>query len=274
MSDKDSNGFFGLIEENWKKVLLIGGITAGVVQVIPKVQENLQLYIFAFLGVVGIISFGACIYYAFFWQPKVKDRGTSSIIIPGVNNPVRRSQKQRGKQGKIVRWLARLGLLLIPLVFGSGFWWYQYQVQLPPTDFKILVADFESSDSSNYDVTQQIFSNLQTEMRDYGDKVKVEKLGKPLESIQEAKQAGKKEKAAIVIWGNYRVMNEVVPIRVNFEILHESSDYFKLGKSVQGDTQKAQISELESFELQTSLSQEMTYLSLFTLGMYRYLDDD
>ncbi|MEL6495455.1 MAG: hypothetical protein AAFQ41_10070 [Cyanobacteria bacterium J06623_7] len=79
MSDKNNNGFFSLIEENWKKLLFIGGITAGVVQVIPKVQENLQLYIFASLGVIGVIGFGACIYYACFWQPKVKDGGTPSI---------------------------------------------------------------------------------------------------------------------------------------------------------------------------------------------------
>ena len=65
MSDKDSNGFFSLIEENWKKFLLIGGITAGVVQVIPEVQENPKLYTFAFLGVVSVICFGACIHYGF-----------------------------------------------------------------------------------------------------------------------------------------------------------------------------------------------------------------
>ncbi|MEM6611039.1 MAG: hypothetical protein AAF652_02080, partial [Cyanobacteria bacterium P01_C01_bin.72] len=212
MSDKNSNGFFSLIEENWKKVLLIGGITAGVVQVIPRVQENLRLYIFAFLGVIGVIGFGTCIYYAFLWQPKVKDSGKSPIIIPGSGNSVKPQGKKK-KQQKIVQRLAILGLFLIPAMAVGSFWQYQYTAKLPPQDFKILVADFESADSSNYDVTRQIFSNLETEMRDYGDDVTVEKLGKPLESKEEAKQAGKQKKAAIVIWGNYSATKEVVPIR-------------------------------------------------------------
>ena len=78
----------------------------------------------------------------------------------------------------------------------SGVKFYQYQTQLPPKDFKILVADFENSSSANHDVTKQIFSNLQTEMREYGDDVKVRRIGKLLENIQEAKQIGKKTESS------------------------------------------------------------------------------
>ena len=271
MSDKNTGDLFDSIKENWDKLLFLCGIVAGVVGVIPLVQKDPKLYISVTLGVIAVIAIFACIFYAFFWQPEADD-GKSSLILPGSDNPIK-SQGKKEKQRKIVRRLARLGLIFIPLLLVSGLGFSYYQSQLPPTDFKILVANFEPSDEENHGVTEKIFSKLEREMEKYDD-VKVEKLGKTLESIQVAKKEGKEQKAAIVIWGSYQVMPDIVPISVNFEILKESTDYLELGESVQGDTPPAQLSELNNFNLQTSLSKEMTYLSLFTLGMYRYLDND
>jgi len=105
MSDKDNKRFFSLIEENWKKFLLLAGITAGVVQVIPKVQENLELYIFAFFGVVIVVSISACVYYGFFWQSQVKE-DKSVIFIPRSGSSIK-SQK---KKESCDRYLGRLQL--------------------------------------------------------------------------------------------------------------------------------------------------------------------
>ena len=65
-----------------------------------------------------------------------------------------------------------------------------------------------------------------------------------------------------------------MPISVNFELLNSSPELPKLGHEARGQVQTLAVAQLESFKLQTRLSQEMTYLSLFTLGMYRYLEGD
>ena len=266
------DGLVTFLKQVWGGIVGIVGVVSAILGYIELAQGNLGLFTLVLLlvGVAGL--FLSCFYYSFVWQPEVNDGKSGTFSLN--SEQFQASQAKKVKRRKKLRWIARLGLLLIPVLVWGGYRYYQDQAQLPPTDFKILVANFESSDSSDLDVTQEIFANLQTEMRDYGDDVKVKKLGKTLESIQAAKEAGKEQKAAIVIWGNYQVIEEVVPIRVNFEILKESTDYFELDESVQGKTQLVKLSELNSFNLQTNLSQEMTYLSLFTLGMYRYLDDD
>ena len=277
MSDKDNSnaGLITFFQQVWGRVVGIFGVVSAILGYIKLADGNSGLFTLVLLGVGVAGLFLSCFYYAFIWKPEVNDGKPleSVIITPGSNKPVA-SQGKKEKRRKRIRWIARLGLLLIPVLVWGGFKYYQYQANLPPKDFKILVANFESSDSEDYLVTQKIFANLEREIEQYGDDVKVERLNKPLGSIKAAKTAGKQKKAAIVIWGDYKVMKKIVPISVNFEILKKSADLPKLGESVQGKTQPAKISELESFKLQTNLSQEMTYLSLFTLGMYRYLDDN
>lgn len=279
MSDKNdsTSGLVAFLNQIWGRIAGIVGVASAILGYIKLAEGNLGLFTLILLIVGVACLYLSCFYYYFLWQPKRKDssesdNSSSLLVLPDSNQPGD-SQETKPRR-KIVRRSALVGFVLITILLLSGIGFYQYQAQLPAKDFKILVANFESSDSTDFDVTGEIFSNLQTEMKEYDDDVKVEKLGKPLGSIQEAKQAGKKQKAAIVIWGDYSVMKKIVPIRVNFEILHESTDYFRLNKLVQGKTQTVQISELESFELQTNLSEQMTYLSLFTLGMYRYLDAD
>ena len=277
MSDKSnsSGGLIAFFQQVWAGVVGIFGVVSAILGYIKLADGNLGLFTLVLLGVGVAGLFLSCFYYAFVWKPEISDgKSVESVIItPGSNKPVT-SQGKKERRRKRVRWIARLGLLLIPVLVWGGSKIDQYQASLPPKDFKILVANFESSDSEDHRVTQEIFRNLEREMEKYGDAVKVERIDKSLGSIKAAKTAGKQKKAAIVIWGDYQVMNEIVPISVNFEILKESADLPKLGESVQGKTQPAQLSELTSFNLQTNLSQEMTYLSLFTLGMYRYLDDD
>ncbi|MEM8720470.1 MAG: tetratricopeptide repeat protein [Cyanobacteria bacterium P01_G01_bin.39] len=277
MGDKGNSngGLRAFFQRIWAGVVGIFGVVSAILGYVKLAEGNLGLFTLVLLGVGVASSFLSCFYYAFVWKPETTDGqlAASLIITPGSNRPVV-SQGKKEKQRKRVRWIARFGLLLVPLLVWGGYRFYQYQVDLPPTDFKILVANFEGSDAENHRVTQEIFRNLEREMEAYGDEVKVERLNKSLRSIKEAKKAGKSHKAAIVIWGDYQIMEDIVPISVNFEILKETTDYFELGETVQGKTQPAQLSELTSFQLQTSLSQEMTYLSLFTLGMYRDLDDD
>ena len=57
-------------------------------------------------------------------------------------------------------------------------------------------------------------------------------------------------------------------LRVHFEVLNPPKEFSALGQAPNVQ-QRAAIAELTSFELQDRLSKEMTYLSLFVLGMAR-----
>ncbi len=284
-TDNNSNGLVAFFQRVWAGIVGLFGVVSAILGYIKLADGDFGLFTLVLLGVGVAGLFLSCLYYAFFWKPELgdgksgDDKSTESIIITsGSNRPKvpqrEKEQKQKEKHRKRVRWLARLGLLLVPVLVWGGYRFYQHQLSLPPKDFKILVANFEGSDAGNHRVTQEIFRNLERELERYGDDVKVERLDKSLKSIRAAKAAGKQKKAEIVIWGDYQVLKDVVPISVNFEILKETANFLELGELVQGKTQLVPISQLNSFELQTNLSQEMTYLSLFTLGMYRYLDED
>ena len=285
MSDNDNRngGLVAFFQQVWAGVVGVFSVVSAILGYIKLADGNSGLFTLVLLGVGVAGLFLSCFYYAFVWKPEVNDgKPVESVIItPGSNKPVV-SQEKKEKRRKRVRWIARLGLLLIPVLVWGGFKYYQYQAGLPPKDFKILVANFESSESEDYSATQEIFSELEWEMEQYGDDVKVERLDKSLGSIKAAKEAGKQKKAAIIIWGNYPKKNWGddlekklnVRIKINFQILKKSADFPKLHQSVQVTNQILQITELESFNLQADLSKDMTYLSLFTLGMYRYLEND
>ena len=89
-----------------------------------------------------------------------------------------------------------------------------------------------------------------------------------------ARAQGKKHHADIVIWGWYGVEPEAASLSVNFEVLRPSPKLPEFGPTAKGELRVMALSELESFTLQTNLSSELAYLSLFTTGMVRYAAQD
>lgn len=273
-NNTETDGLWAFIKKVWGGVVFFAGIVSAVLGCISWWRQgNSGLFTLVLIGVGICLFLLTCIYYVRFWKPETED-GKSVILLPNSRNPVE-SQGVREKRRKRVRWLARLGLMIIPFLVWAGFAIYRYQAELPPKDFIILVADFEGVESQDYAVTKEIFKNLEREMEGYTN-VKVENLNKSLTKIEAAREEGKLKKAAIVIWGEYREIDKDKEVRiwVHFEILKPFPEFLELGQEVKGKSQPVAIAELKSFELQTRLSQEMTYLSFFTLGIYRYLDQD
>jgi tetratricopeptide (TPR) repeat protein len=117
---------------------------------------------------------------------------------------------------------------------------------------------------------------LENAVEEYSD-VRVKALGKVItrkEGSEVAREEGKKRKAAIVIWGWYGKTKDTIPISTNFELLTPPKYFPDLGDEASGQLRTAPAAELESFKIQTCLSQEMTYLTLVALGMSRYATDD
>lgn len=77
-----------------------------------------------------------------------------------------------------------------------------------------------------------------------------------------------------MIWGWYGAPGDVVPVSVNFEVMEPPEYLPELGEVASGEIRNFALSELTSFELQPQLSSEMSYLTLFTLGVAEYVAKD
>ena len=182
-----------------------------------------------------------------------------------------KAQAKKERQRKRVRRLAVAGLILIPILSFSGVARWFYVESLPTKNILVLVAEFDRPEPKTYGVTETVIRQLRQATEKYPD-VEIQALNKAIteqEGSKVARTEGKKRKATIIIWGWYRNPGEVVPLSVNFEVLRPLKDLPELGQTARGKIQQIAIAELKSFTLQTHLSSEMTYLSLFTLGMAR-----
>jgi tetratricopeptide (TPR) repeat protein len=140
----------------------------------------------------------------------------------------------------------------------------------------ILVAEFDGPQGQNNRVTETILSQLKDATEGYSD-VKVEALEKAITEqagSEAARKLGKQRKATIMIWGWYGKTDDTVPISVNFEVLQPPEYLPEFGETASGAVQAFALSELNSFKLQTRLSSEMSYLTLFTLGVAEYAAED
>ena len=172
-----------------------------------------------------------------------------------------------------LRPLTLIGLLIIPLLVVCVV---TYSLYWLPSQVIFLVANFDGPDPQKYRITETIIARLRQALAPYED-VQVETLGRAITEVEGttgARAEGEKRKATIVIWGWYGVTTEVVPVSVHFEVLRHREIFPELGATARGEVQTPVLAELESFALQTNLSAEMTYLTLFTVGIARFARAD
>ena len=208
------------------------------------------------LLVVGIVSLWLLCAYVY-WKPYSVSRSAGFGVTP----------LSPSKQYKRLRRLALAGMFVTPILTIASFYTWQH---LPTKDIIVLLADFQaSSEEKQYGVTQNIFEQMEEATQKYSD-VKIQLLNKVVTEKKEALNEGKKYKATIVIWGQYRVTSTTVQLNPHFEVLRPPKYLPKIGRL----EQTAAVAELNSFKLQTHLSSEMVYLSLFTVGLTRYTISD
>lgn len=174
---------------------------------------------------------------------------------------------------KRARITALVGMIGVPLFSFAGYQAWQYIRSLPADKTIILIANFESLDGQNYGVTEKIIEQLRDETGQYPD-VQVNALGKSVtaqEGSATARAIAKDHKATIFLWGWYRKTQENVLITAHFEVLQKPHD-LRLRQGKQELILPAR--EMDSFQIQTRLSNEMTYLTLCTIGLARLESDD
>ncbi|NEQ68927.1 MAG: tetratricopeptide repeat protein [Symploca sp. SIO2D2] len=208
----------------------------------------------AILLAVGFVSlFSICLYV---WLKENQIDGSGNRVLP---------VKQYSKK---TRRLALVGLFAVALLMVlSGRNWY-HQQSLSKNQVVVLVANFKSLQSENRGVTEEIIRQLEEALERYDD-VEVQALNEEITAQQGRKFAcakGAKHHADIVLWGWYEESDKNAKVTAKFEVL-EHRRFFCL---VQTKPLTQPIAKLESFEIQTQLSKEMSYLTLLTIGLVRY----
>jgi tetratricopeptide (TPR) repeat protein len=259
--DKEAHNGLGMFLNQMSALVL------AVISFISGVYGFVKLFADKDAGLITLISLtvgillllGVCLYYARFWRPERQEQA--------------QAQAKKARHRQWIRRLAIAGLVLIPLLTLSGVagWFY-----LPTKNIIVLVADFDAPEAKTYGVTETVIRQLRLATERYTD-VEIQALNKPItehEGDKVAQIEGKKRQATIVLWGWYRTPGEVVPLSVNFQVLRRPQELIELGQATRGSIQQATIADLKNFTLQTRLSNEMTYLSLFVLGMTRHAAGD
>jgi len=241
---------------------IIGGlIVAGALALINWIFDFVNIWVF-FEITLGCIIWGLSAYVAFSYS---KNRRRSKLV--------RRAREWNYPQLRPYA-LAMFSILTICSIgwIGSRI----YNKIISSHDLVILVADFDGPDPKNYRVAEIILSQLETALAPYSD-VKIEPLGYAFNENQTRdviRTAGEKHNAAIVIWGWYGLTNDKVVLSYHFEIMSKLENQPQLCTIIKDPIRYSPEVELEGFTLQTDLSEELTYLSLVTVGLARYSLED
>ena len=277
MGDREQSGstFGKVIRRLGGTVTGITGFVTTLVGFIKLAEGNASLVTFIFIGLGITLVWLACLYFSRFWKPEEQD-GTSELILPIRADKQVQQQRRKEQQRQAIRRMAIVGLVLIPFLTAGGYGMWLRVRNLPSDEIIILVAEFDGPNNQDNRVTETILSRLKEATSNY-ENVKVKALEKTITEQDGSERAGKlakEQRASIIIWGWYGRTADVVPISVNFEVL-ETNEYLpEFSDTASGAVQIFDVAELNSFKLQTKLSAEMNYLTLFTLGMADYADGD
>jgi tetratricopeptide (TPR) repeat protein len=142
---------------------------------------------------------------------------------------------------------------------------------------RILVAKFDGADESNYRVTEIIITNMQFALSKYPstEVVGVNRVITESEGSDYAIKLGEAYDASIVIWGWHGLTDKTVPIGVHFEVI-PSSESSTADACPASSTQirREKPSELSDLTLQTNLSNELSAVTIFTLSLERFKEND
>lgn len=180
--------------------------------------------------------------------------------------------------GSRIRLAALGGVAAILLTVLSVLTVWVFQQLQPPREIIILVTQIQGPEPAYYRVSDIIMNKLRSDLANV-ENVRVEYLtrsvsegeGSDLARALGTRPFGSNNDAAIVIWGWYGVTETHVEVMLTFELLTKPPDTPQMQT---GLLRIYEIVQINSFTLQTELSQEMIYLSALVAGLADYESQD
>ncbi|MEM6867808.1 MAG: hypothetical protein AAF528_05440 [Cyanobacteria bacterium P01_C01_bin.121] len=162
------NDFWQWLQRRKDGVLALIVFITTVTSFIQFLQGNAGLATWLLLSLGIALVWLACLYFARFWKPEKADK-TAAGFSPDLTPEQKAAQARKIKQRKKVRWLAKAGLVVVPILATAGYLGWQHVQGLPSQTVTILVADFEGPDPQNYRVTETILMKLRDSTEDFSE---------------------------------------------------------------------------------------------------------
>jgi len=219
----------------------------------------------ALIGATGILALWLVCFVLY-------RRVRRSAVLDSKGSPIERAQSQRA------RIAALTGMVAIPLAgFLTLAGWGSFQLQ-PHDEVTILVTQIDGPDPERYGVTETVLHNLRSQL--FGlERVRVQYLARAISESEGSQVAealgarpfGVRNDATVVIWGWYRCTRTHVQVMLRFELLQDTADAPPIQT---GKLTTHEIAEMDSFTVQTRLSERMVYLTAFVAGLANYAHGD
>lgn len=244
------------------------GVVTSVVAFINLAAGNKGIVTITMLCIgIGTIEIG--LLYVLLKKKRIED---SPIVLPEHSFGHRPQWAYSKKARLLALGMAVFIPILIAVTIGL---WSGIRNQPSPTSskFVVLVMNFDGPEQDKYRTTDILIEGLREATEKYPE-VEIRALSKTITAQQgsaEARRLGEENKASIVLWGWYGKTNTDVLLKIHFEIL-ASPKHLELKRNNQ--TVKEPLAEMERFEIQINLSNEMSYLTLLIIGLARYEGDD
>lgn len=163
------------------------------------------------------------------------------------------------------RWAAgALGAIAIAGSLWGG--WTYYQATRPPKSVIVMVADFNGDQAKKgVDWGRRIYERVKTQVDDLKltEQVEVQRVFESFDGSAQARTAGEKQKATIVLWGWY----DDEGVSPHFELLRKAGRF--------QENLAAPPQDLADFDLYVkSGPQEMAYVVAVVLGLIRQAEED
>jgi tetratricopeptide (TPR) repeat protein len=258
-----NKGFLGLLKNIGAGAISVIGLLTSLVAFINLAAGNKGIVTIVTLC-IGLVTIEIGLLYVFL---KKRELGNNLIVSTEASYNHR---KQWG-YSKGVRRLALSLAVALPVTAAviAGARMRVFDRRSPSPKFVVLVTHFDGPDEDKYRTTDILVERLREATEKYPE-VEIRALSRTVTVQQgsaEARKIGEENKASIVLWGWYGLTNLEALTKVHFEILASPKE-LELGSKDQ--TIKVPLAEMERFEMQINLSNEVSYLTLLVIGLSRY----
>jgi tetratricopeptide (TPR) repeat protein len=249
-------------KERWRPIFIVLAILSTIAGVLGNLDQIIGFFqqpyaIPAVVGLAYLLTFIIALWVVVGKKPGAVD--------PGVKIPI---------FDRRYRHVATVVLAILIAVGVAYVAFSVYQKNAPTDKVIVLVAEFSPEASPDVPkdraITQRILDQLD-QLREDEPRMEVKSLGEVILDKGTARKWGGEEKATIVIWGWYAKTATHIDLRSHFEIMPPRE---REAAQVQVTADRRPINDFNSFEVHTRLSQKMTALTAFTVGLIYYLDQD